>query len=88
MKIKPAREFVLLKVKEKDPNKILIVVPEGSYDDEVSLIGEIIEVGEHSSYKKGQLVLFKKHLFDEVVLEDKKVLLLGKEENITATVEL
>lgn len=85
MIIQPLRDNVLLKIKEKEQS--LIVVPKDAYDDETALIAEVIELGSDvKDFKKKDLVLFKKHLFDEVVLKDNLIYLLGREENITAKI--
>lgn len=89
MKIKPRYDNVLLEI-QKEEGDIGIILTE-QYDDETSVIGKVIEMGPSGAgdLEIGSLVLFKKHLFDEVVIGKVKpeVFLLGKIENITAVVE-
>lgn len=88
MKIKPLLDYVLIEPKEKNEelDKLGIIVPDNAYDDEVGLVGTIKAVSDTTDHlKSGDLVVFNKPLFHEVV-QDKKVYLLGKRENVIAKI--
>ena len=65
-----------------------LYIPEGA-DTDVTRQAKVIKLGEKVTLpiKEGDTVLFKPYAFEEIVfgLVDKKTYLLGKEENIHAT---
>lgn len=88
MKIRPIQGNVLLEI-YKEEKKVGIIIPDNVYDDEVFLLGKVLDVANDVDLvKKDDLVTFKKHLFDELYVAKNKVYLLGKVENVTSIVEL
>ena len=88
MKIKPVQGNVLLEI-YKEEKETEIIIPDNVYDDEVFLLGKVLDVANDVDLvKEGDLVTFKKHLFDELYIAKDKVYLLGKIENVTSIVEL
>lgn len=84
MKLKPLHDNVLLEVYEEKKD-VSIIIPDNVYDDEVAVLGRILDVADGiTAVKKDDIVTFKKHLFDEVAFSDKEIYFLGKVENITA----
>lgn len=81
MEIVPLKDYVLLEEIHKE-NTSGIILPDNP-DIERSNKCRIISGG---NFQKGDIVLIKPHLFDEIV-EDGKKFLIGKEENIIATLK-
>lgn len=85
MKIKPLKDNILLEVLKQETESAIVLVDK--FDDETAIIGKILEVGEATTLKVGDKVLFKKHLFDEILFKNmKEPYLLGKEEAVTAVI--
>ena len=96
MIIKPLREYVLLEEIEQEETKSGILLTEDA-DIEKPNLAKVLSIGGGQiesittsnlffTFKEGDTVLFKRHLFDEVVLDDKKYL-IGKDEGIVAVIE-
>ena len=84
MKIKPFKDYVLLKERPIDAiSKAGILLPTGR--DEENHLAFIEEVGPSSELKIGALVLVKRYMFDEIQVEGEKYL-MGKQEGIVAHV--
>lgn len=83
MKIIPQLDYVLLS-EVLEENKSGLIIPD-SVDIERTLPGQVEAVGGDVKLKikKGDLVLFKRHLFDEIVYNNTKYL-FGKQDNIMA----
>jgi len=80
--ITPLRDYVLLE--ELKPTVSSGIVLSENADLKESVRAKVIKIGQNvSQFKEGQIVLFKRHLFDEVFI-DKIEYLLGREENVIA----
>lgn len=86
MTIVPQSDYILL-VEVEEENKAGLIIPDHA-DIERTLPGEVIAVGAavRLKLKVGDLVLFKRHLFDEIVYNDQKYL-FGKESSILAILQ-
>ena len=85
MNIKPLQDYVVLE-EIKQESKLIII--DGA-DFEPTHRAKVIEVGESSKLpiKIGNTVLIKEYGFDKIKVEDKKEILIGKEENIYAIIQ-
>lgn len=94
MKIIPIHDHVLIQeakalVADSGLKKSGIILPDSVVDEEgMNNQGKIITlpVGNHS-FEEGDYVIFKRHLFDEVKVDDKKYL-LGKIEDVVAVIDV
>ena len=92
MKIEPLDDNVLIDIIEPEKGKTGtgIIISSDAYDDELSVTGKVLKVGPKvTDISVEDIILFKKHLFDEVVVgtvTSPKVYLLGKREHITAKI--
>lgn len=82
--IKPVQNYILL---EDLPKKKSVIVIADDADIEQGSRLKVVEVGNEPKLKlkKGDIVLVKRHNFDEVE-EDGKKYLIGKDEHITAII--
>lgn len=92
MEIIPLRDYVLLEELESTKTETGIILPENA-DIEPTNQGKIVKVSLPSTFvewgykfQEGDIVLFKRHMFDEVVV-DKQKLLFGKQEHIVAVIK-
>ncbi|MCK9370409.1 co-chaperone GroES family protein [Candidatus Dojkabacteria bacterium] len=83
--IKPLQDYVVLEEIKKE-SKLIIV---DGVDFEPTHRATVIEMGENSKLpiKSGDTVLIKEYGFEKLKLEDKKEILIGKEENIYAIIK-
>ena len=95
MKIKPLADYILIEPVKRGKDKSGILLPETA-DKEEPQEGTVIAVGPGKKLssgkiltpdvKKGDRVLFKKYVPDEIKVDDKEYL-IAKEEDILAIIE-
>lgn len=99
--IKPLRGYVL--IQEITANETASKIILGNVDTEINYVGKIVELDSNvtndSTLQVGDNVIFKRHLFDELVdpvitdegnldvVKSKTKYFLGRQENVTAKVQ-
>ena len=93
MEVIPLREYVILEEVLVTSSESGIILPENAESMESTNKGKIVKLPKFrwnmyptDDYKEGDEVLFKRHMFEEIEVDSKK-LLFGKQEFIVAVIK-
>lgn len=87
--IKPNAGFLLLEVPDKPTETVSGVLLASDDNNSVPMMAKIIATHAESTYKVGEMVLFRKYSVDEIKVKDKegqKTFWLLETENVLATI--